>query len=331
MAEQRIQTHSARVRRQTQQSDAQFWNNQPDPVLIERGQTQAVQLVRDMINPTSTMVDTTRSNTTGASAVPPMVYVDEEGLEEQFLTEDEVSQEVLDVTANRVTTPVGDNDVAPLDPIYTQRSQQEMELDLQPSRGPKEDSIANALDQFLDDNYEDVLRTSNIQTNFSISTNNNNVTGKPCLPLSWIVPDGTNRTLEEIHDKKVANGTSLGGGQAGAIVVTLPRLEPYCGTQFYLVNLETGEVFGFVQQQWRRTGLYCSNQPFAINELMNKVKWRGWAMHAELEAEQQTAVVNLQTTSAQSELPPPLTVMDNLDVYVVHPDAMETNMRRNYV
>ena len=120
MAEQRRQTHSARVRRQTQQSEAQFWNNQPDPVLIERGQTQAVQLVRDMINPTSTMVDATGSNTTGASAVPPMVYIDEDGLEEQFLTEDEVSQEVLDVTANRVTTPVGDNDVSPLDPIYTQ-------------------------------------------------------------------------------------------------------------------------------------------------------------------------------------------------------------------
>ena len=154
MTEQRRQTRSARVRRQTQQSDAQFWNNQPDPVLIERGQSQAVQLVRDMINPASTTVNTTGSNTTGASAVPPMVYVDEEGLEEQFLTEDEVSQEVLDVTANTVTTPVGDNDAAPLDPIYTQRSQRETELDLQLSRGPKEDSIVNALDQFLDDNYE---------------------------------------------------------------------------------------------------------------------------------------------------------------------------------
>ena len=331
MAEQRRQMHSARVRRQTQQSDAQFWNNQPDPVLIERGQTQAVQLVRDMINSTSTMANATESNTTGASAVPPMVYVDEEGLEEQFLTEDEVSQEVLDVTANRVTTPVGDNNVAPLDPIYTQRSQQKTELDLQPSRGPKEDSIVNALDQFLDDNYEDVLRTSNIQTNFSFSTNNNNVTSKPCLPLSGIVPDGTNRTLEKIHHKKVTNGTSSGGGQAGAIVVTLPRLEPYCGTQFYLVDLETGEVFGFVQQQWRRTGLYCSNQLFAVNELMNKVEQHGRAMHTEMEAKQQMAVVNLQTTLAQFKVPPPLPVIDEPDIYMVHPDAMETNTRRNYV
>ena len=68
--------------------------------------------------------------------------------------------------------------------------------------------MVNVLDQFLDDNYEDVLRTSNIKTNFSISTSNNNEVGKASLPLSWIVPDGTNRTLEEISDKKVSNGTS---------------------------------------------------------------------------------------------------------------------------
>ena len=115
-------------------------------------------------------------------------------------------------------------------------------------------------------------KLSNIQTNFSISTSNNNVAGKPSLPLSWIVPDGTNRTLEKIRDKKVSNGTSPGGGQAGAIMVTLQRLEPYYRTQFFLVHLETGEVFGFVQQQWRHTGLYCSNQPFTVNELMNKVE-----------------------------------------------------------
>ena len=175
--------------------------------------------------------------------------------------------------------------------MYTQRSQQETKLDLQPSRSPKEDSMVNVLDQFLDDNYKEILRTSNIQTNFSISTSNNNVAGKLCLPLSWIIPD-TNRTLEEIHDKKVSNGTSLGRGQAGAIVVTLPGLEPYCGTQFFLVDLEMSEVFGFMEQQWRRTGLYCSNQPFAVNELMNKLERHGWAMHAELEAEQQTPIMN---------------------------------------
>ena len=86
-----------------------------------------------------------------------MVYVDDEGLEEQFLMEDEASQEIMDITANGVTTPVSDNDAAPLDSIYTQRSQQEIKLDLHPSRGPGEESMVNVLNQFLDDHYEDVL------------------------------------------------------------------------------------------------------------------------------------------------------------------------------
>ena len=72
-------------------------------MLIERGQT--------------------RGNVTDTSTIPAMVYVDEDGLEEQFLTEDEVSQEVAEVMANRVTTPMETVDTAPLDPIYTQRSQ----------------------------------------------------------------------------------------------------------------------------------------------------------------------------------------------------------------
>ena len=62
-------------------------------------------------------------NTMNASRVPPMVYVDDEGLEEQFLMGDEASQEVMDFTANRVTTPVDtEDDAAPLIPIYTQRT-----------------------------------------------------------------------------------------------------------------------------------------------------------------------------------------------------------------
>ena len=121
-------------------------------------------------------------NTTGASGVPQMVFVDDEGLEEQFLTEDEDTPNILDTTVNHVTTPV---DTFP-ENQGTQQAQEE-ELDLQPSRGPREESLVNTIDQFLDENYEDVLRTSNIQTNFSLSASNRNLTGLPVLPLGWIV------------------------------------------------------------------------------------------------------------------------------------------------
>ena len=82
------QTRSAGVRRRDQ-SDAQFWSRQPDPLMIERGQTEAIQLVRDTVNSTNeTPSEVNMGNVT--TTVPPLVYVDEDGLEEQFLMEDEL-------------------------------------------------------------------------------------------------------------------------------------------------------------------------------------------------------------------------------------------------
>ena len=217
MADSRRQTRS--TQRREQQTDAQFWSNQPDPLLIERGQADAIRLVRSSINPasgTATASELMETNATNASGVPQMVFVDDEGLEEQILTEDEDTANVLDTSANRLATPV---DTTPTN-LSIQQTQNE-ELDLQPSRGPREESIVNTIDQFLDKNYEDVLCTSNIQTNFSLSASDRNVTRHPVLPLGWIIPDGTNQTLEEIKDKKISNDHSPGGGQAGAVVMTL--------------------------------------------------------------------------------------------------------------
>ena len=256
-----------------------------------------------------------------------MVFVDDEGLEEQFLTEDEDTANVLDTSANHVTTPVN---TIPANQS-TQQTQHE-ELDLQPSRGPREGSIFNTIDQFLDENYEDVLRTSNIQTNFSLSASDRNLTGCPVLPLGWIIPDGTNRTLEEITDKKISNDHSPGGGQAGTVVMTLQHLEPYFGTQFFLVELEMGEMFTYIRQQWRRTGLYSSNKPFVINDLITKVERQGQVIWAELDAEDQTPLVNIRRSPGRFEVPPPLPAMDEPAMYVLHPDVMQVNTRKkNYV
>ena len=151
------------------------------------------------------------------------------------------------------------------------------------------------------------------------------------LPLGWFVLYDTNRTLEEISDKKISSGVLPGGGQAGTIVMSLQRLEPYYGTQFFLVDLEMGEVFTNTQQQWRQTGLYCSNQSFSVNELMLKVEHHGQAMQVELEAEQQTPLVDIRRILNQFEAPPPLPTLDEPDIYVLHSDAMQTNTRKNYV
>ena len=297
--------------------------------MIERGQADAIRLVRSSVNPapeTITASGPTEANATNVSGIPQMVFVDDEGLEEQFLTDGEDTANVQDTSANRVTTPVNTTP--------TNRSIQQMqheELDLQPSRGPREESIVHTIDQFLDENYDDVLRTSNIQTNFSLSDGGRNLTGCPVLPLGWIVPDGTNQTLEEIKDKKMSNDHSPGGGQAGAVVITLQQLEPYLGTQFFLVDLETGEMFAYIRQQWRQTGLYCSDKPFVINDLIPKVERQGQAVWAELEAEDQTPLVNIRRSPGRFEVPPLLPVMDQPAVYVLHPDVMQINTRKNYV
>ena len=297
--------------------------------MIERGQADAIWLVRSSVNPapgTTAASEPTEANAANASGVPPMVFVDEEGLEQQFLTEDEDTANVLDTSANRVTTPVDTTS-----PNQSIQQTQHEELDLQPSRGPREESIVNTIDQFLDENYEDVLCTSNIQTNFSLSASDRNLTRHPVLPLGWIVPDGTNRTLEELKDKKISNDQSPGGGQAGAVVMTLSRLEPYFGTQFFLVDLETGEMFAYIQQQWRRAGLYCSSKPFVIKDLIPKVERHGQVMWTELEAEQQTPLVDIRRSPGRSEVPPLLPAMDEPAMYILHPDVMQVNTRKNYV
>ena len=113
--------------------------------------------------------------------------------------------------------------------------------------------------------------------------------------------------------------------------MTLQRLEPYFGTQFFLVDLETGEMFAYIRQQWRRAGLYCSNKPFVLNDLIPKVERQGQAVWAELEAEDQTPLVNIRRSPGRFEVLPPLPAMDEPAVYVLHPDVMQVNTRKNYV
>ena len=139
-----------------------------------------------------------------------------DGLEEQFLTEDDVTDEeaqegeVTDITANRVVTPQGmQTSDGPLNPMYTQQTAgRELDLDTQLSKGPKnpDASVGEALNAYMDDDYNDILQTSQMKTSFSLLSLNNTAASRPQMPLGWIVPDGTNRTLEEIAEKKIANG-----------------------------------------------------------------------------------------------------------------------------
>ena len=90
-------------------------------------------------------------------------------------------------------------------------------------------------------------------------------------------------------------------------------------------------MFAYIQQQWRQAGLYWSNQPFVINDLIPKVERHGQVMWAELEAKQQTPLVDIRRSSRQFKVPPPLPAMDEPAVYILHPDVMQINTRKNYM
>ena len=113
--------------------------------------------------------------------------------------------------------------------------------------------------------------------------------------------------------------------------MTLQRLEPYFGTQFFLVDLETGEMFAYIRQQWRQAGLYFSNKPFVINDLLSKVERQGQAIWTELETEDQTPLVNIRRSHGRFKVPSLLPAMDEPAVYVLHPNVMQVNTRKNYV
>ena len=109
MAENTRITRSTRGRgNDDAQTDAQFWNSVPDPTEIERGRTEAIDMAyaaaanftRDDTSnqqePTTEIGNINEVTNYTASTIPqataPLTYMNEEGyegLEEQFLTEDE--------------------------------------------------------------------------------------------------------------------------------------------------------------------------------------------------------------------------------------------------
>ena len=68
-----------------------------------------------------------------------------------------------------------------------------------------------------------------------------------------------------------------------------------------------------------------------INDLIPKVERQGQAAWAELDAEDQTQLVNIRRSPGRFEVPPPLPVMHEPAVYILHPDVMQINTRKNYV
>ena len=241
-----------------------------------------------------------------------------------------------------VTTPVNMNISGmngPLDPMFTRpssRRKEDTDLDKQPMRGLREvNTTSDTLDHFMDDNYGDVLRSSLLNPSSYMSLPLMKTPPSQPQPgiilMDWYVPDGTNRRIVEIPEREIADFRSPGGG-TGALILILTRLLLHFNTTKYLVDIDTGEVFGWIANQWRRTGLYCSPQPFVMSELSMLTTRCSAALKMDLEQEEQTTVLQLPRTRRQNTVMlPPLPLMPEPEAYVQQLDAMTPNMRRNYV
>ena len=154
-----------------------------------------------------------------------------------------------------VTTPV-DMKISmmdgSLDPVFTRPSLQRteyMDLDTQPMRGPREqgNTTSDILDHFIDDNYGDVLRSSLLNPSSYMSLPSVKTSPPQAQPrtmaMDWYVPDGMNCRVVEIPERKIADFRSPGGG-TGALILTLTHLLLYYDTTKYLIDIDTGEVFG---------------------------------------------------------------------------------------
>ena len=119
------------------------------------------------------------------------------------------------------------------------------------------------------------------------------------------------------------------------MLVTLPQLTPYYKTNTFLIDLDMGELFAKIATQWRRTGLYCMNTPFTLEQLWKSIEHNSAAMKNELDKEDQTSVVRVQTgqegQSRRGAQLPPLPLTGDPEIYINYPDVMPPLTRRNYV
>ena len=122
----------------------------------------------------------------------------------------------------------------------------------QQQESPQQSPQGDSAQQYLDDNFLDVMRTSAIGSNVSSLFNTTALTtthNEQKITLDWILPDGKNSQLETLTDKNIANFPTP-GGNTGTMLVTLPDFEPFYNTCEFLVDLQSEELFVMLQGRW---------------------------------------------------------------------------------
>ena len=197
-----------------------------------------------------------------------------------------------------------------------------------PQQLPQGDSVQ----QYLDENFSDVMRTSVLGSNISSLFNTtafSSMYNKPKITLDWILPDGKSSQLETLVDKHIAN-FPVPGGNTGAMLVSLPDLEPFYNTHDFLVNLQSGELLVMLKGKWHPAGLSCKKRNFDVDQLMALIQHASIRLKNQLygRSEEQTAILTLDLTK---EKLPPLPFIPDTASYTTHSKPMSPTMRKNYI
>ena len=195
---------------------------------------------------------------------------------------------------------------------------------------PQQPPQGEGVQQFLDDNFSDVMRSSTIGSNVSSLLNTTTVTtaqNEQKIMLDWVLPDGKNSWLEMLTNKHIADFPAP-GGNTGVMLIKLPDLEPFYNTSKFLVDTQSGEKFVTLQGNWHPAGLTCKKRVFEVEQLMILIQHASSKLKNKLyrRKEEQTTVLTLDPSQ-----PPPLSFILDTTNYMIQDKPMSLAMRKDYI
>ena len=194
-------------------SEAQFWAVQPDPSQIERGHAEAVARATSEVTGEGTRQS--QNQTQIRTDIPTQDFQSPEGSQRDLQMRTSAMEEGTSFSTGNISSEVN-----------TTRQERETQQKITryeetpahyttgtpTETGTPEQAAASVLDGYMEDELEDVLQNSHLlQGSFTaLLAVENQIQGDKPMPLAWIVPDTTNRTLEEIEERTIADFRSPG-------------------------------------------------------------------------------------------------------------------------
>ena len=131
--------------------------------------------------------------------------------------------------------------------------------------------------------------------------------------------------METLTDKHIADFPAP-GGNTGAMLITLPDLEPFHNTSEFLVDLQSGDLFVMLKREWHPAGLSCKKRTLNVDQLMALIQHASIKLKNKLyrRKEEQTEALTLDPTKVQL---PPLPFILDTGNYTTHDKAMSPTER----